>query len=551
MDRGSASSTGYRGPDEDLPSADTICLSGAGDAEGREGEGEGEGGGITRSSVKAVRQLKLLTSCEEGVKDVIFWLALLLQRHSSGAPPALLRLLPLSPPQAPRAGGWLAAAAASERLFVAGGGGRLCVPAGFGLLGKVNEARKVAGACRAWGRRIIVRDGWPPPQLPVAGNTVCGVCAVAFSQLWVHRGVCVECESGLRARGLCPFDPKCRVVPRVDPLASGAGEGEGREGRERGREGEGGGPGRRGIERVPFCQHQRKCVKCEEVSCMECRVHHLDGLGVAGLVKSLHPTHLFLDFDQTLCNSKSGYAPVIGKHSLNPHLADMLLARAPASADGEGQGGKKEGGRAPESGGGRACGEKGMRSQVVTRNSNRDALVAFLRSRGFAAFSSSGVGGQAGEGDPRGRDVREAERAGGGGRGEKEERLALEAGRVREKGCAGAAGHGLALEVRCVKIEACSKAHVVLASLSQYSALSQARGGGFREGALVGGEGAEGGDGWGGAGGSGVDGGGQESGGRCVGIMIDDSMLELFGDARLESCSNLHRVLFSFRDFDQ
>ena len=60
-----------------------------------------------------------------------------------------------------------------------------------------------------------------------------------------------------------------------------------------------------------------------------------------------------------------------------------------------------------------------MRSQVVTRNSNRDALVAFLQSRGFAAFSSSGVGGQAGDGDPRGRDVRVAERAGGGGRGEK------------------------------------------------------------------------------------------------------------------------------------
>jgi hypothetical protein len=503
--------------------------------------------------VKAVRQLKLLTSCEEGVKDVIFWLALLLKRHSSGAPPALLRLLSLSPPQAPRAGG-LASAEASERLFVAGGGGRLCVPAGFGLLGKVNEARKVAGACRAWGRRIIVRDGWPPPQLPVAGNTVCGVCAVDFSQLWVHRGVCVECESGLRARGLCPFDPRCRVDPRADPLACGAGEGGGRKGRERGRAGEGVGPGGREMERVPFCLHHRKCVRCEEVSCMQCRVHHLDGLGVAGLVTALHPTHLFLDFDQTLCNSKSGYAPVIGKHSLNPHLADMLLARAPASADCEGQGGKKGGGRAPESGGGRACGEKGMRSQVVTRNSNRDALVAFLQSRGFAAFSSSGVGGQAGEGDARGRDVREAERAGGRGREEKEERLALEAGRVREEGRAGAAGHGLALEVRCVKIEACSKADVVLASLSQCSALSQARGGGgggcVREGAWVGGEEAEGGDGWGGAGGCGGDVGGQESGGRCVGIMVDDSMLELFGDARLESCSNLHRVLFSFRDFD-
>ena len=143
---------------------------------------EDEGGGPRGAVRRRCHSSSYLqvTSCEEGVKDVIIWLALLLQRHSSGAPPALLRLLPLSPPQAPRAGGWLAAAASSERLFVAEGGGRLCVPAGFGLLGKVNEARKVGGACCASGRLIIIRDGWPPPQLPVAGNAVCGVCAVAL-----------------------------------------------------------------------------------------------------------------------------------------------------------------------------------------------------------------------------------------------------------------------------------------------------------------------------------------------------------------------------------
>jgi len=100
-----------------------------------------------------------------------------------------------------------------------------------------------------------------------------------------------------------------------------------------------------------------------------------------------------------------------------------------------------------------------------------------------------------------------------------------------------------------VKNEACSKADVVLASLSLCSSLSQARGGGgggcVREGAWVGGEEAEGSDGWGGGGGCGGDVGGQDSGGRCVGIMVNDSMLELFGDARLESCSNLHRVLLT------
>ena len=51
-------------------------------------------------------------------------------------------------------------------------------------------------------------------------------------------------------------------------------------------------------------------------------------------------------------------------------------------------------------------------------------------------------------------------------------------------------------------------------------------------------------------GGSGGEVGGLGGGGRGVGVMVDDSAVELFGDKRLVGCCHLHRVLFSFRDFD-
>jgi hypothetical protein len=56
------------------------------------------------------------------------------------------------------------------------------------------------------------------------------------------------------------------------------------------------------------------------------------------------------DFDQTLCNSKSGYAPLPGKHSLNPHLSQLIRASA----------------------GG------GLQTVVVTRNSNRRQVLILL-----------------------------------------------------------------------------------------------------------------------------------------------------------------------------
>ena len=94
------------------------------------------------------------------------------------------------------------------------------------------EAMRVANECRPWGRVVLERQGWPPPGLLVEGSNQCRRCELWLSNLWVHRRVCLECEAKLRASGCCPFDDSCA---------------------------------RNGI---PFCKHQGKCVKCEEMSCL-------------------------------------------------------------------------------------------------------------------------------------------------------------------------------------------------------------------------------------------------------------------------------------------
>ena len=220
------------------------------------------------------------------------------------------------------------------------------------------------------------------------------------------------------------------------------------------------------------------------MSCTRCRLHHLDGIGVAALVRELRPTHLFLDFDQTLCNSKSGYAPLVGKHSLNPHLSDFLLSTAACSSGSSSSsaatvadveaGGNLAGcvaskheiygrppydtthpaslpsPRAPANPAGEGDQVWQARTQVVTRNSNRDAIVSFLSSKGFNAHSYSGVSGEGVGGDAGSR----------GGAMDFREEMGRERMRRPEIG------------VRCVKLENTTKARVVLASLAAPQGLS-------------------------------------------------------------------------------
>ena len=73
---------------------------------------------------------------------------------------------------------------------------------------------------------------------------------------------------------------------------------------------------------------------------------------------------LVFDWDQTLCTTKSGNAPVVGRHKLQPDLATLLPA-----VDGKAEGSVVEG--SP-----RCC--------VATRNANGDAIEAFLLAAGVA-----------------------------------------------------------------------------------------------------------------------------------------------------------------------
>lgn len=47
---------------------------------------------------------------------------------------------------------------------------------------------------------------------------------------------------------------------------------------------------------------------------------------VLDLVRSIHPEFVLLDFDQTLCSTKSGLQPIPGKHGLNPQLFEILAS---------------------------------------------------------------------------------------------------------------------------------------------------------------------------------------------------------------------------------
>ena len=72
--------------------------------------------------------------------------------------------------------------------------------------------------------------------------------------------------------------------------------------------------------------HHRRCCACEQWSCDECGLHRADGDGVVALVQRLGAScfAIVFDWDQTLCSTKSGAAPVVGRHTLQPELQTLL-----------------------------------------------------------------------------------------------------------------------------------------------------------------------------------------------------------------------------------
>ena len=187
-------------------------------------------------------------------------------------------------------------------------------------------------------RRAIASEGWPPPEsagrtrLSFTGSLRCWKCERSFSKQWAYRGVCWECEGALRAAGVCPLDQEAGRAPRAGARAAVH----------------------------AFCPHLQQCAVCDGgfASCRQCRLAQGDGEAVAALCAELQeelwpqggarPT-LFLDFDRTLCTTKSGGSPLRGRHALDSELVALAA---------------------------------GLETYVVTRNSHEADIKSYLAARG-------------------------------------------------------------------------------------------------------------------------------------------------------------------------
>lgn len=198
------------------------------------------------------------------------------------------------------------AATQQSRLFMAGdarGPGIaapvLCVPAGFEGCRLLDETfRQLILSYKAQMMQSISANGWPEhvssrrgAVTEEAGATgapekTCKVCARQFSTLWVHRGICCQCEELSRAEGRCPFGSRC--------------------------------------EASSFCPHERRCFVCDAHSCQDCRLARGDGEFVLDLANRLRPARIAIDFDRTLATTRSGGLPIVGQHSADSDLMSLL-----------------------------------------------------------------------------------------------------------------------------------------------------------------------------------------------------------------------------------
>ena len=239
-----------------------------------------------------------------------------------------------------------------RRLFVASdsndrGVAAMFVPTEFRQLSALlAEAADASRELDCSMRALIGAEGWPPPaearrtRVSLAGDLGCWRCERRFSKQWAFRGVCWECEGALREAGACPFDQSRRGGGKARAGGRAAGH--------------------------AFCPHQRKCAVCDGgfAPCVACGLAQGDGEAVAALCAEHAPAPaatgqpaapralaaLFVDFDRTLCTTKSGGSPLQGSHSLDAELV-ALAAQLP--------------------------------THVVTRNSHADEIRAFLAQRGM------------------------------------------------------------------------------------------------------------------------------------------------------------------------
>ena len=173
-------------------------------------------------------------------------------------------------------------------------------------------------AAHGWPSAIAARRGAQESGGASADNKVCRECDKGFSALWVHRGVCSECEAAVRESGACPYQPsRCK--------------------------------------RAWFCPHTSQCFVCDAHGCASCRLERGGADTVAEVASRLAASsrllRIAIDFDRTLCNTRSGGAPIIGKHQPDEELLSLLWRHA------------------------------GL-CEIVTRNAHVQAIRAFLDAHG-------------------------------------------------------------------------------------------------------------------------------------------------------------------------
>lgn len=121
----------------------------------------------------------------------------------------------------------------------------------------------------------------------VANNKHCQVCERSYSCLWVHRGVCCECEDRIRqSERRCPFRTACKSTW--------------------------------------FCPHSLRCLVCDAHSCDACRLLRGDASVVSAVAGRIIPSRIAFDFDRTLASTKSGASPIIGKHTADVDLVSLM-----------------------------------------------------------------------------------------------------------------------------------------------------------------------------------------------------------------------------------
>jgi hypothetical protein len=182
----------------------------------------------------------------------------------------------------------------TERMFIASDAGISKLPAEMsaqgGLQRRICDLRSLVQSSTPTILETIGHYGWPPSYtFSKPGKHTCRHCQGRFGPKWIRNGACWLCGHKLRENGLCSNENSAACV---------------------------------------MCPHHRRCLRCDRLSCSLCRLYlsaHLDE-GVMSFIQDKAPHLLIFDFDQTLCETKSGCVPDKLKHGLNPYLFQLALA---------------------------------------------------------------------------------------------------------------------------------------------------------------------------------------------------------------------------------